>query len=534
MKKKVLAALLSACMVLGVSACGSETADSSVTTGSEAQAVTESAESTASNDASNGTEEAAIDTSEYVELKMYLVGDKPEGFDDVYEKVNEILLDKINATVSVDWLSWAEHGTKYSLLFSGNEDFDMIFTATSWCHFEQTVGLGGFKALDEDFIKTYAPDIWEMEPELAWQQATIDGNIYMVPANYIEVTPNTLAIRGDLMEQYGFDDIDSWDSLMEFYGKCGDGGIYANGSGAEGLYWVWFQKDGYNILSGAPDDGQLVLYHTADPSDLTTRYILDDEGFTEYCRLMKELADKGSWPTDVLNSTADRQDGLVNGTGASMIWNLGSCQTYANQANAEHPEWNINVYNVMPDVPYTSTKYINGGIGININSANPERAMMALNLFATNKEIHELTQLGIEGVNWESVGDDQYKVIEGNEYNASNFWGWRNQDLMRKKYNENPTAVDTKTAELEEYYLSHVKTQNHILEGFAFDSSHVSTEYAAVEAVMSTYFDPLINGLVGDVDATLDEFRKAMDAAGVQTVLTELQSQIDTYIAENQ
>ena len=101
-----------------------------------------------------------VDTSEPMELKMYLIGDRTPDFDEVYGKINEILEEKLNCTLSVDFLSWGEHDTKYSLLFSGGEDFDLIFTASSWCHYEQTVALGGFAELTEEDIQTYAPGIW--------------------------------------------------------------------------------------------------------------------------------------------------------------------------------------------------------------------------------------------------------------------------------------------------------------------------------------------------------------------------------------
>ena len=159
--KKVLAVLLGTAMTASLfTGCGSKDSDSAGSKGNETD--TEKDASVEIDKTDTAAED--IDISEHVDLRMYLVGDKPEGFDDVYAKINEILDEKLNCSLTVDWLSWAEHGTKYSLLFSGGEDFDMIYTASSWCHYEQTVGLGGFMALSEDFIKTYAPDVWEMEP----------------------------------------------------------------------------------------------------------------------------------------------------------------------------------------------------------------------------------------------------------------------------------------------------------------------------------------------------------------------------------
>ena len=41
-----------------------------------------------------------VDTSEPMELKMYLIGDRTPDFDEVYGKINEILDEKLNCTLS--------------------------------------------------------------------------------------------------------------------------------------------------------------------------------------------------------------------------------------------------------------------------------------------------------------------------------------------------------------------------------------------------------------------------------------------------
>ncbi|MCR5623389.1 MAG: ABC transporter substrate-binding protein [Treponema sp.] len=461
---------------------------------------------------------------------MYLVGDKPAEFDDVYAKINEILEQKLNCSLKVDWLSWGEHSTKYSLLFSSGEPFDLIFTATSWCHFEQTVGLGGFKTIPEEAIKNCAPGIYSVMPKIAWEQATVDGNIYMIPANFIEVTPDVVAIRGDWMKNLGYDDINSWDSLSSFFVDCAKSGRYGTTNGGDSFFWLWFESKGYDVVSGAPQEGTLVLYNQEDPNDIRLRYVVDWEEFADYCRTAKKLADAGAWPDDVLNATGDRQDGLLSGRAASMIWNTDSCATYANQANKEHPDWDINIYNIMPNVHYTATKYINGGIGINVASKNPGRALMVINEFATNQEIQDLAQLGIRGKHWEAVGDKEYTLTD-TPYNASNYWGWRNKEIMRSEHKGNPSAVDQRKKELDDYFLSHVKSVDHVLDGFRFDSSKVSTQYAAVEAALGSYLLPLRSGLVDDVDKTLAEFRDAMNAAGMKDVMAEMQRQVDEFVA---
>ena len=464
-------------------------------------------------------------------VTMYLLGNKGDNFDDAYDKINEILKKKINTTVNVEWISWGE-GNKYSLLFSGGEDFEMIFTASQWANYETTVALGGFAELTEEMLQKYAPDVWEQWPADAWTQAKINGKIYMIPANYVEVNQDVVAIRGDLMKKYGYDDINSYDQLLSFYEDCMNDGMYGNSVGAGSIYWLMFEHLGMYAMGGTPCGGQMVLYNCKDPKDLSYTYVLDWEPFVEYCKKMKELADGGCWPSDVLNTTSERQDGLVSGRGATMVWNAGSCQIYANPTNAEHPDWEINLYNIMPECKYRATRYINGGVGFNAASSKLERALMVYNEFATNPEIQNLAQLGIEGVNYIDVGDGTYKST-GNDFGGGSYWGWRNMNIMLKTYYEDPTPVDEKVMELDKYFKENLY-ETHLLDSFTFNPEAVATQVAAVDAVQSTYFDPLINGLVDDVDATIEEFKEALDYAGMQDILDELQRQIDEFAAANQ
>lgn len=469
-----------------------------------------------------------VDTSEHVDLKMYLIGDRTADFDEVYAKINEILEEKLNCSLSVDFLSWGEHDTKYSLLFSGGEDFDLIFTASSWCHYEQTVALGGFAELTEDMLQTYAPGIWDVVPEMAWDQAKIDGKIYMVPNYANEFGQDVLAVRGDLMEQYGIDSITDWDSLMTFYKACAENGMYAS---LGGPWYQYFQQQGLSTLGGAPKGGELVLYHAQDPEDTDLYYLLDWDGFADYCKQMKELADMGAWSSDVLNSNDERQTGLLTGRTASMVWNLGSCLTYGKQANQENPDWNVTLVDPVESMPKKVNSYINNGVGINAASKNIERALMVLNEFYTNKEVYDLAMLGIEGKHWEAVGDDQYKVIDESGYGvASNCnWGWNNANLTRTEYIENRTALDDRYDELVEEWNNNIK-ESHVLDGFTFDNTNVATQVAAVEANIETYYNPLINGLVDDVDATIEQFSAALESAGIRDILAEMEAQKTAFI----
>ena len=55
-----------------------------------------------------GTLTSGVSTDKEVTLKMYLIGDKPADFDEVYDKVNSIMKEEINATLQVNFIPWSE------------------------------------------------------------------------------------------------------------------------------------------------------------------------------------------------------------------------------------------------------------------------------------------------------------------------------------------------------------------------------------------------------------------------------------------
>ena len=523
------AVAMSVVLMLGATACNTD--EPGDTTGDDDPAVEEPADNGDETDDTDAADSGEIDTSETVELKMYLLGDRAGDFDEVYDAINEILLEEVNATVEVEFLSWGEHETKYSLLFSGQEDFDLIFTASGWAHYETTAALGGFYELTEDFVQTYAPDIYDVVPNMAWDQARIDGKVYMVPNYQNEFGQDVLAVRGDLMDKYGIEDITNWEELIAFYKATAEDGFYASQGGPN---YQRFQSLGLDLLSGTPHAGELIFYNTMDPADDGIYYLLDSEEFVDYAHTVKDLVDAGAWSADVLSSTEDRQTGLLTGRTATLTWNIGTASMYANQANAENPDWDVRLVDPVSDQPKAVNNYTNNGVAINFNSENKERAMMVLNEFYTNPAVQDLAMLGIEGKHWEAVGDDQFTLLDQSGYavdNNSN-WGWSNSEIKRTSFNENPTSIDIQREAMEEAWENNIKPP-HIYDGFSFDPANVTTEVAAVEANIATYYTPLVNGLVSDVEATIAEFRLALEQAGIEAILAEVEAQTQAFWAEN-
>ena len=116
--RKALAVSMAIAMTGGLLAgCGSSSSGSS--------------SSGTTNSGSTSSASGELDTSEFVELSMYVISDRPAGQDAVDENLNKLLKEKLNCSLKINWIGWAEYANKYPLLFSSGEEFDMAYSA-SW------------------------------------------------------------------------------------------------------------------------------------------------------------------------------------------------------------------------------------------------------------------------------------------------------------------------------------------------------------------------------------------------------------------
>lgn len=465
-----------------------------------------------------------------VKLKMYLIGDKPADFDEVYAKVNEKMKEEINATLEVNFIPWSDMTTKYQLLFQSGEDFDLIFTAAGWGYYSQVATKNGFLELTDDLLKEYAPQIYANEPADAWNQAKIDGKVYMVPNDRNEYGTNVFAYRGDLASKYGFESITGYDELEAFMdavaqGESGNGiKVMANGGG-QNLQWPYMiERYGFSTVSGAPTPS--IGYDVNDTSGEVFAFV-DTPEYMEYVTKMKEFADKGYWAADSISSQATRDEDFVAGKTAIMTWNLSTVANRTVEMNAANPDWNATLLDLSEGVNRVVQPYTNNGIAINANSKNPERALMAIELLRYDEEINNLTWYGIEGEHWENSAEGEYTSLEGSDaFPAGEVcpWGWYTTKFARTSSTEPEIVQETITKWSDNYTVSNP------LAAFSFDDSNVKNEMASVGNVITQYGVPLDLGMVDDVEAGVKEFREKLTQAGFDKILEECQKQATEFV----
>lgn len=493
------------------------------------------AENSGASNAGKGNSEAnstevteEIDTSKEVKLKMLLVGGKPVDYEEVFGELNKLLKEKINATVEAEFLDWSDWTQKYPLKFAANEDFDIAYTA-NWAFYNDQAIRGGFLELTEDMLAKYTPKTWEALPKAAWEQAKVSGKIYMVPQNSNEVVDKVVLIREDLRVKYNLEPVNSPETYATYLKT-----IAANekGMGAFGAKpgdgWKWHELD--EVLLEQQNNWKVVdpnvpfAFKMDDPAGKVFN-VYDTPEFTELLKYYKDLVDNGAWSKNVISYKNDVWQDMKAGKFASRAQNLGTLAFNVAEARRDKPEYEMVVVDLTPDKMKSAAVSTQNGMAIHATSKNPERALMLIDLLQNDKEIHDLTMYGIVGKHFEPVGDDQFTPgPSSTNYTGFSNWGWNS--LLNRTDTTYPKEADEMLNQWQE------KVYHYPLETFVFDDSQVKNEVSNIGNVMLRYAIPLEYGLIQDIEKGQAELIKQLQAAGIDKVEEEMQSQVDAFMAE--
>ncbi|WP_343049535.1 ABC transporter substrate-binding protein [Paenibacillus phytohabitans] len=520
-KTKKLTVTLATMMALGtiLSACGG---NNNANTGAEAtKAPATATEGTAANP-------GAPDTSKEVKLKMLLIGGQPGDYDKVFGELNTKLKEKINATVETEFLDWSDWTQKYPLKFAANEDFDLVYTA-NWALYNDQALKGGFLELTDDLLSTYMPQTWEAMPKVNWEQAKVDGKLFMVPNNNVEVTDKVVLYREDLRKKYNLPEINSLESYATYLKTVAkeETGITAYGAKpADG--WKWHELDQATLEQNNDwnlvDANLLPLAYKLDDATGKIFNIYDTPEFRELLTYYKDLADNGVWSKNVVSNKNDVWQDIKAEKVSSYAQNLGTVAANVSEMRRDKPDVELAIADLTPGKKKIAAISTQNGMAIHATSKNVERSLMLIDLLQNDKEIHDLTMYGIAGTNYIPDGDKKYSAgPAAANYTGFSNWGW-NSPLNRQD-SAYPVEADN-------MFNSWQSSIYHFpLETFVFDSTPVKNEVANIGNVMLRYAIPLEYGLIDDLDKGQADLIKQLKSAGIDKVQTELQSQIDAFLA---
>lgn len=171
--------------------------------------------------------------------------------------------------------------------------------------------------------------------------------------------------------------------------------------------------------------------------------------------------------------------------------------------------------------------FIQDAMVISNTSKNPERAMALWDYITTDEEAFDLFYYGIEGLSYELNDKDEITMINTDTYGMSTMWAVRNSNYIK-----NSAGTPDRYVELRKQWDDEIAVSNgsQKYRAFVFDTAAIETEYTTCVNVHQQYWWPLELGYTDPVTG-LAEYQKMMEAAGIEKVRTELQRQLDEYVA---
>ncbi|WP_313131880.1 ABC transporter substrate-binding protein [Anaerocolumna sp.] len=473
--------------------------------------------------------EGDVDLSEHVTLVMYLYGSAGVANEDILAEINRKLTEDINTSIEVKYIDWGDIGTKYPLIWASNEAFDMAYASVNTAVPFYTLAKQGSLYDITDIVDKYTPTLKETVPESSWAATSSEGKIYGVPTLGSGYTSTGFVYNKENCKKWGISEVTDLESMIAYCDASVAHGIYPFNGNADifrDFYKMLIETTGNWVPAPgiSTEEMHLVTRDYNNYKDIVHPAFTDE--FAQFVTMMDEWEAKGYWPKDILSSSTGDKEMYKNGQSSSYITHLGDWTGNFINIHGKLADQDIDAWyfaedhnKIMKSSPAQDITVVNA------NSKYPERCVMAIEKFLTDQSYYNLWQSGIEGRQYEIVDGYLEKPANYDEsVDAGGFsaWAFSNSEFKIPLRTEHPSRY-VKMDEWSKTYLSDPYT------GFSFDSSKVSTELSAISNVNSTLGIQLMLGKTDNVEAAIEEYRNQLKRAGIDTVIEEVNSQLESF-----
>jgi len=492
-----------------------------------------------------GTDEVSGDMED-VTLQVRYIGPADQADQEmVFEAFNAELTDYLPGTqVEIEIVSGADYGDRWQLALAAGEQLDVA--GRYWMqNLETEVARGAFLPLD-DLLDEYGQDLVSELPGWVLAKGATGGQIYEIPNYQIMTALRYSAFaQADLAETYGlreiaaqiepkeFMDAEGWDLLTDYFVATQEDGMLRAGPSTT---LEWLNQKGFDWVGAT---GKAIAYEfNTRPVELVSLY--GTEQVRESYATIADWFERGLIREDVLAMDNPRADDGPNQDGTTMYIH-GFVGTVESASAAVTARWGYPWVNYPLDYEWrVSYAHTATNTAIPSTAEYPERAMQFINLLnsAQGADLLNMLTWGIEGEHYTVVSEataNLPKRIEtigyagqGNSDSAFGLWKW----AMGNTENSWLTQSDT-DAYIEDWTTANEQANPSPLLGWVPDNTAVRTQEAQITAVVGEYQFQLAYGALGDDwEATYNDFLAALDAAGIDDVIAEYQSQIDEYLGQ--
>ena len=455
-----------------------------------------------------GDTEHAILPDSVVTLNYYTIGEPDPDLVQVNEALNRILLSRYGFQVNYQKIGWNEYEKYLSALIHTNQPFDIAFT---WTDQYQTYARSGVWLDLTPYLQTDGRDMYAAVHEKFWKGVRIDGKILGVPTNKELAVPLQFVFCRELVEKYSIDvsKYRTFHSLLPLLTMIAENEpeyipLYLDSS-----FYDLMSTLGYEYITEA-----LPLVIASGDETCTVVNGFENEDVRSLLRTMRRYYTSG-----FTNQDACIRSSYARFRGEKVFLRLASGGPDTDASLGSSFGYEVIALQAAKAVATTASTRA-AVMAVNARSEHPREAVQFLNALNTDPEIRNLLNYGIEGVHYTLTEDGQVHSIsdgyQGVSYTQGNWF------ILKTREGENRNRWEVFEA------FNNAAQESRLL-GFMADYTAYTDMFEEVSGIYKKYYSALITGTV-DPDVYVPQMNRELQAAGIEILQKELQSQIDHWL----
>lgn len=562
--KRAAALAMAGVMTMSLTACGGGAdtgSTSSDTTGSIGNSSAGDTNSTGNADA--GTENAAagaVTEMEDTTINIRIMNEY-KNLDKVLAQYTEMtkddpIMSKIHLNFS--WVTGGDYRDKLTMALVAQEDYDLMFCG-GWHGLNTFIQQGNFADLSSYFNNDSFPGLKTafsenftdaMTSYVRQEDGSFQSGIYAVNLASFYEDSRGFMYREDLRKKYNCDPITDRDSLFAFMDAVLENEPDMIGASLWNLFYIdspvysgkhdnVYSQDSTNIFGdqtrifiGLSDDKKTVL-NAVVAGDPQEEWDKMPEGY-QYDFITEYAVNRTEW-NKYLNPNRGGTD-TVEKEAAIAYCPLTEFESKVKEAQERVPGSEYGYY-VYEDAQRNKEKgavvcdmVTNNWLVVPEWSEKVDAVMYFLNWMFGSQEAHDLFEYGIEGEDWEPVGEEGYRkldIAEDLKYTMPNYSFTLNPTYIR--YSEFVLNDPELKADFD-YIYDEATYQLSPFAGFSFDAANVETEVANISALSGELQLNISLYEADEAKEKLQTWHADAEDVGLETVRQELITQLQAFL----
>lgn len=547
--KKTVALALAGAMTFSLAACGNDSGDGRQ-------------EATGGNSGEVSDSGVPVSASQMEDTTIHIrVMNEFRNLDKVLAKYEEMTKDDpVMSKIHPEfvWVAGGDYKDKLQTAMIGQEDFDLMFCG-GWHGLSSYIQDGNFADLSAYFNNDAFPGLKSafsedfvdaMTTYIHQEDGTYQKGIYGINLATFYEDSRGFMYREDLRKKYNCDPITDEESLLSFVKTVQENEADMIGASIWNFFRLdspWysakqdhvFTQDNVNIFGdqtwvwvGLSDDNKTVL-NAVVPGDSAEEFAKMPTGYQDDF-ITKYIVERTKW-NPYLNPNRGGTD-TVEKPAAIAYSTLSEYESKVKTALETNPDEEYGFYviedaqrNMEPGAVICDMA-TNNWLVVPEWSEKTDAVMYFLDWMFGSQEAHDLFELGIEGEDWEAVGEDGYKKLDIDEnlaYSMPTYSFTQNPAYIRVSQfvSENP-EIKTRF----DYMYNPSTYSLSPLAGFVFDTSRVETQVANVTALSNELQLTISMYDADEAAGKIEQWHKDASDAGLEEVRAELISQIQAFL----